>query len=755
MIVFNFKRIALIFAFAIYSTQLLAIPEHVNASPLTNERNQTDASFSRVTQIKFNKSGINQPGLMLKGIQPEQEIKFTVRRDQLVRKAELHLIYTPSPALITNMSQIKVYLNNELMTVIAIKNDGLGKPNTITIPLDPRYFSDINKLRFSFIGHYSEVCENTLSSSLWIDISQGTVLELTLQSLQLSNDLGEFPRPFFDSLDYKKVNIPFVFSQKPNLTQQKAAAILASWFGAKAGWRGQQFPVFFSQLPESHAVLFATNGQFPEFLKQHKPVNCSTVELISHPTRPDLKLLLVLGRNDDDLLLAAKGIAQGSILFRGNSLCIDKVASLEPRKPYDAPNWIATDRPVTFDKLEEYQGQFESSGLTLYPFTLYFNVPPDLFLYENKGAKLSLDYRYSPPISNRNSHLDLSLNHDYVGSISLDLPEDGSKIGTVLSRSSPMQVHHEEMIIPTSQFNALNSLSFDFQYSVSVGISGSSNHCTQSTQTINHAVIFDSSTLDFSQYYHYLLMPNLSAFVKGGFPFTRMADLSDTAVLVNQSSSPQQVSTLLNVMGLIGAKTGYPVLAVTLSSSWEDVKAYSKDLLILGGLPPGLLKEAHMNFFMQQSVSWIDKPLRSANALNVVRDKTDSSPDARVVVIGDDSVAAIVGLESPMYKGKSILALVADKPHQFELLSTALTNPKKYSAIYGSIAVIKDKQISSVSVGPVFAVGYLPWFIRCSILWNKSPLTLACTLLLVLVLLATLIRFFLANRAKKRLKIND
>ncbi|EPN59791.1 cellulose synthase regulator protein, partial [Pseudomonas syringae pv. actinidiae ICMP 19096] len=38
------------------------------------------------------------------------------------------------------------------------------------------------------------------------------------------------------------------------------------------------------------------------------------------------------------------------------------------------------------------------------------------------------------------------------------------------------------------------------------------------------------STLDFSGYDHFMAMPNLGVFKDSGFPFTRLADLSQTAV---------------------------------------------------------------------------------------------------------------------------------------------------------------------------------------------------------------------------------
>jgi cellulose synthase (UDP-forming) len=47
------------------------------------------------------------------------------------------------------------------------------------------------------------------------------------------------------------------------------------------------------------------------------------------------------------------------------------------------------------------------------------------------------------------------------------------------------------------------------------------------------------SLLDLSTAYHFTSLPNLAFFVNSGFPFTRLADLSETAVV-----SPQQPSQL-------------------------------------------------------------------------------------------------------------------------------------------------------------------------------------------------------------------
>ncbi|MNO07349.1 Cyclic di-GMP-binding protein precursor [compost metagenome] len=65
-------------------------------------------------------------------------------------------------------------------------------------------------------------------------------------------------------------------------------------------------------------------------------------------------------------------------------------------------------------------------------------------------------------------------------------------------------------------------------------------------------------------------MPDLRAFSNAGFPFSRLADLSQTLVLVNKQPQPAQVSALLNAMGNMGAQTGYPALAFSLSDDWSQ-----------------------------------------------------------------------------------------------------------------------------------------------------------------------------------------
>lgn len=170
--------------------------------------------------------------------------------------------------------------------------------------------------------------------------------------------------------------------------------------------------------------MFATNAKRPAFLRDHPEVKAPTIEMISHPDNPYVKLLVIFGRDDKDLVQAAKGIAQGNILFRGNSVVVDEVKPLLARKPYDAPNWVRTDRAITFGELKTYEEQLQSTGLEPSPVSLSLNLPPDLYLLRTNGIDINLNYRYTAPATKDSSRMDISLNNQFLQSFSLTSSRD-------------------------------------------------------------------------------------------------------------------------------------------------------------------------------------------------------------------------------------------------------------------------------------------------------------------------------------------
>jgi hypothetical protein len=709
---------------------------------------------SRDVKLSFAQIAPPPGSMVLRGSNPDGAIEFGMRSDEVVSKALLNLTYTPSPSLLPMLSQLKVYLNDELMDVLPVTKEQLGKKVNAQIPIDPLYITDFNRVRLEFVGHYRDVCENPANTTIWLDVGRNSSLDLTYQSLNVRNDLSHFPVPFFDSRDNRALTLPMVFASEPDLMAQQAAGIIASWFGSRSGWRGQTFPVSYNTLPDRNAIVFATNDKRPDFLRDHPAVKAPTIEMIDHPDDPYVKLLVVFGRDDKDLLMAAKGIAQGNILFRGDSVVVDDVKPLLARVPYDAPNWVRTDRPVTLGELKTYEQQLQSTGLEPASINVSLNLPPDLYLMRSNGIDMDLKYRFTMPAVKDSSRMDISLNNQFLQAFNLNSTQEVSSLLLHLPVLQGLVDGKNEVSIPALRLGAMNQLRFDFQY-MNPMPGGSIDNCITFQPVQNHVVIGDESTIDFSNYYHFLAMPDLRAFANAGFPFSRMADLSETTVVMPKKPSEAQVSTLLNTVGEIGAQTGFPAMNVTVADEGSQIQGKDSDLLLIGSIPDKLKDDKRIDLLVDATKSWVKTPLRHNELPSIYLDENERRANIQTGISSSGPMAAIVGFQSPYNDQRSVIALLADSPRGYELLNGALSDSGKRGAMFGSVSVIRESGVSSLRVGDVYYVGHLPWFERIWFALSNHPILLALFAAISIVLLAWVLWRLLRIISRRRLDPED
>ena len=736
------------------TTELSVAPTEASTPAVTAAPVVVEDSPGRHVKLTFAQIAPPPGSMVLRGSNPNGSIEFGMRSDEVVSKALLNLTYTPSPSLLPVTSQLKVYLNDELMGVLPVTKEQLGQKVTTQIAVDPLFITDFNRVRLEFIGHYRDVCENPANTTVWLDVARNSSLDLTYQSLKVRNDLSHFPVPFFDARDNRALNLPMVFAKSPDLQQQQAAGIIASWFGAKAGWRGQTFPVLYNSLPDRNAIVFATNDNRPDFLRDHPAVKAPTVEMIDHPTNPYLKLLVVFGRDDKDLLQAAQGISSGNILFRGDSVTVNEVKPLLARVPYDAPNWVRTDRPVTFGELKTYEQQLQSTGLEPASINLSLNLPPDLYLMRSTGIDMDLKYRYTMPSVKDSSRMDISLNNQFLQSFSLNSTQDVNKLMLRLPILQGLLDGKNDVSIPALRLGAMNQLRFDFQYTNPMP-GGSVDNCVTFQPVQNHVVIGDDSTIDFSHYYHFLPMPDLRTFANAGFPFTRMADLSDTVIVMPKTPSEAQVSTLLNAVGVIGGQTGLAGAKMTIVDEGGQIQDKDADLLLIGSIPQKLKDDKHIDLLVDATQSWVKTPLRHNDLPSIYLDTDDRQASVQTGITSSGPMAAVVGFESPYHKQRSVVAMLADSATGYNLLNNALNDSGKRAAMFGSVSVIRESGVSSLRVGDIYYVGHLPWFERVWFALSNHPVLLAIFAAISIVLLAWVLWRLLRIISRRRLDPED
>ena len=702
---------------------------------------------------------------LLLGINSSEQVEFSLRRDRIATDARLQLQYTPSPSLIPTISHLRIYLNDVLAGVVPIEKDQLGRQTTQQVALDPRLIADFNRLRLEFVGHYTDICEDPANNTLWINISRASEITLQEQALSLKNDLAFFPLPFFDPRNSNKLVLPFVFADNPTLGEQKAAAILASYFGSQSNWRGAEFPVLFNTLPSVQSkeatqpsIVFATNDHRPAFLsdlEKYPAVQAPVVQLIDHPDAPYSKILLVMGRNEEDLATAAKALALGGQLLRGQRATIDKVQTLQPRKPYDAPAWMRTDRPVRFAELITYPQQLQVSGLQPRPITLDVNLPPDLFVWRNQGIPLRTQYRYTAPSANDDSRLNISLNDQFITSLPL-LAKGTSSLEelrlAVLANDSANAT--DKLIVPSLKIGDRNRLRFDFNFASTVG-SAQRDRCQTILPADTQAIIDEDSTIDLSGYHHYINMPDLQAFARSGFPFSRMADMSESIVVVPKQTTPTLVSTLLESVASISARTGYPAFALRLSDDWNSASKEDADLLLLGQLAPELRDNPDMNLLLQRQHDMLVQPYNNSGIKESNRrgpnDVDNNQPANRVEVSAQAPIAAIMGMQSPHHNQRSIVALLGNDDADYSLIRETLGDSGKLNAVAGSVALIRNSGVYSQLVGDTYYVGSLPWWLLLWYQLSEHPVLLAALAVISILLTAFLLWRALRWAADRRL----
>jgi len=732
-------------------------PANINGVTPVQSLPQDNSAPLRNSQLSFAQLAPPPGSMTLRGTRTTGQIEFGVRSDEVVTRALLNLSFRPSPALLPTLSQLKVYLNDELVGLITLTPEQLGKEIQTQLSIDPRYIADFNRVRFELVGHYANVCENPANSAIWLDIGKQSGIDLTLQKLPLKNDLSHFPEPFFDSRDTRPLTLPMVFGAQPDVTQQRAAAILASWFGSKTGWRGQRFPVLYNQLPQQqHAVVFATNDARPDFLKDLPPVTKPTVEIVSQPDNPYEKMLLILGRNDEDLLTAVQGIAQGELLLRGDTSTIDSVKLLSPRQAYDAPNWVRTDRRTTFAELTQYENQLQSDGVQPNPVSLTLNLPPDLFLVRARGIDMDLSYRYTAPFQSDGSRLAVNLNNQFIQDYPLPPKNTTGQQLLHIPLIQGMLDKSHELLIPALRLGVVNQMRFDFDYA-NITISGNADgRCETVTPITHHVVVDDNSSIDFSGYRHYIEMPSLRAWANAGFPFSRYADLAQTLVLMPPKPDAEQVSTLLNTLGNMGAQTGYPALRVQLTDDWATAKKQDVDLLMIGVIPKDLQDDQRIPALVGATASWLKEPVRRITPEVNPQSQREQAAESTTTISSRGPLATVIGFQSPFYDQRSVVALLADgTPRSWQLLNEAMGDSGKRGTMSGSTVVIRESGVNSLRVGESYYVGHLPWWERLWSLLSVHPFWLALCALFVVVLFALMTWRLMRIITRRRLLDED
>jgi hypothetical protein len=558
-----------------------------------------------------------------------------------------------------------------------------------------------------------------------------------------------------DQRDPRQLQLPFVFVGAVDNATLEAAGAVSSWFGAFAGYRGAAFPASLNTIPaKGHAIVFVT-GELPLPGVVRPSAVGPSLSIVSNPNDPNGKLLLISGRDHQELRTAVNALTIGNAALEGASMLAKPLSNAALRLPYDAPNWLSSQRPVRFSELSN-AAAMNVSGHSPGAIRLNLRLPPDLFAWNDPGIPVSLKYRYTPqPFKSENSSLLVNFNEQLVKSVPL-LPLDSLSswlpklpMLTALLPDKSMSMA-TRLNVPMYMTAHQSQLQLNFKYDYN-----KEGECRDIIVDNMRGAIEPDSSIDISGYPHYLAMPNLAVFSSSGFPFTRLADLSETAVILPDSPSLQEYTTYLGLMGRMGQATGYPVSAVRVIQARQVDQFTDKDLLLIASADNQALLKKWRSYLPTQTeiktklkLFGLDlNPLNWAFSSAFAVEKSPAN-----TFLEGDSRAVLIGFESPLARGRSAVLLWGAQPEDLNEALLALADGDALSSpIQGAVSVIRDKSVDSLEAESQYHLGSLPWITQ--VRWRLSeslPLFLALSLASAM-LLAAMAYAALKRLAKRRL----
>ncbi|WP_239805388.1 UDP-forming cellulose synthase catalytic subunit [Croceicoccus hydrothermalis] len=687
--------------------------------------------------------------IRLEGVSGEIGIPFGLSRDEVVTDATLRLWLDWSPAMLGDLSQLVVLVNDEIVRTIRLRPGDAGG-RYVDIDVEPALFlPGDNRMNFRLVGHYTRDCEDPFHSALWAAISnRRSSLQLTVQKLAFDPDLSRLPRPFFDPAQNQPLRLPFVFAATPTSGEIEAAASMASWFGALSSYRRFSFPVALGQLPRGNAVVFVRQGRSVAGVDAN--LSGPFARIMRNPRDPFGQLLVISGATERDLKFAAAAVANANGALSRQQMSLSG-ATIPQYPAYGAPRWIRTDRPV---KLAEIVDPLSLQGQGIRPGPLFvrFRAAPDLFFWPRNGGVLDLNYRYPVAswLDRRASRLDILLNGQFQKTLPLsDTNWLSSLIGNDAARSSERS---QDVVLPRYDLYGQNELVMNYDLILS-----EKRRCVATPPGDVRASILPDSEIDLSGAYHALRMPDLASFASAGYPFTIHPDLARTVAVMSPRPTRSEIEAFLMLMGRFGDSTGAVVSRMRVVQDALAADLDGSDIIAIGNTQDLLANPLFENGPVSRGEGGLT--VRGGSALTRVMEgewpfREDDTRAQNAATRAAD-FQGILSFESPFTPGRTVVAVLASDPGQLPEMIANMAEPKFNAGIQGDLAIADGTSVESFLVGPTYWVGSLPWWMHIAYWFGGHPLILAIGGLLVAFLLAAPIYLLLKRQARSRLGSED
>lgn len=697
---------------------------------------------------------MGQPqGIALNGGQLQAGINFTLPASEVFTHAKLTLNLKVSPEIAARNTTLQLMMNGQPLGTVPLGSAQRDK-SSYQLDIPGELLVSSNNISFKINDGDTLLCQRDLADKYQLIILPTTRLDLEGQQLNIGADLNHLPRPFFDDMQMTSTTLSFAFPEKATPDEVSAAALISSWLGIQADYRGIAVETLFNVMPERNGILIGAPGQdiggvtLPE-------TATPLLKIIDNPANPVYKLLLIVGRDGAQLRNAAWRLTQGQFKPQTATLAV-QTAAIPTSKPYDAPRWITTQQPVLLSELIRQDQSMTVTGIWHDVLRVAFRAAPDLFLWDGDTIPLHISYRFPSEnwIDDNRSHLNMTLNNNFL----YNLPVNKQGILETLWQRLGGDARQESADIALEPYLIYGDNQLSFYFNIATKADAP---CSVLLNNNIKSRIDNDSWIDLSHTKHFTLLPNLSYFVGASFPFSRLAYYSQTLLLLPDNPTATEISTLLDLAARSGNATGTAlnnnrVLFGLPTGGANLLHPEQRDILAVSSLPQGDFNRQLLSgspfiindhtFGVRDVSSW--QKIRRWAAGDWSADRLEADR----YFSSNESWRGFVSFRSPWNTDRVVVLAIGSNDDQLARLHHDLTSAKINAGIRGDAAIITDENgVRSFRAGPQFPSGQLPWYMMVVWYANQHTAMLAILGLIICTIIGLSMYSLLKHRARKRL----
>jgi len=401
------------------------------------------------------------------------------------------------------------------------------------------------------------------------------------------------------------------------------------------------------------------------------------------------------------------------------------------------------------------RSELQASGYSSGTIRLPLRTAPDLYTWRNRGLPVDLRWRAptGPVLDVGTSRLDVSVSDTYLRSFTLGQAPLWWPLQWVVDRTIGSDgAAAGRVVVPTYLLLGREELQMRFDMRPLAR-----GDCVAVPGDVR-AAIDPESVVDISGAYRYARLPSLGFFASGGFPFTRLADLSGTAAVLPERPNAIETGAFLDLIGQIAAMVGQPATGLQVVTPAGVNAVAGRDLLAMGAFGRlasfgNLLREGTVRVEGARLSLALPDLLQDFRALFLDAPSSDERTRASVALAdAGDGMAVLLGVESPLQAGKSVVVVSGATPAAMAAMVEALRDPGLQPRIQGDISILSGGRMQSFRTNASYGVGDLPPWLMAQVWLGNQPYRLLIVMLAASFLIGLPLYWILRRRVANRLR---